>query len=199
MTQENSKQLDLTSSWKIPAYAHPYIKIKSNVGQIYNITGDKGTFRVTGVPPIITVCWGEAPLTQLQTDALDWSGQVRLGGFVTSIHMTQLQAIDIPLAIITMEAFPLKPDIRPYLAPEHRNAIPYTAPDFLDGIDDDASEGVTTWIADVDSPLLGTMQDAMNQGHRIYAFGRLANESDGWQELFALPILLESVTTFMNG
>lgn len=190
----------LSSTWKIPTYAQPYLTLTTDSGQSIRPTGDQGEFMLDTPSQTLNICWGDAPLTQIpsQPDSLDWDGQVRLGGFATAIHMTQLQAIDYPLAIITLEAYPLLPDVQPFAAKVHRDRLPYAAPDFLSGVDDDSNEGVTTWIAEVDSPLVGLMQDAMNQAHRVYAFGQLASEAHGWHHFFALPILLESVTTFMR-
>ncbi len=192
--------MTLCTSWKIPLYAQPHLKITTNTGKQYSITGTQGEFDLDETPLTVTVCWGDAPLTQLdyKADSLDWNGTVRLGGFATAIHMTELQAIDMPLAIITLEAQALKPTVTPFLSSSQRSNYPYPPPDGLDGIDDDSPEGVTTWIAEIDSPLTGLMQDAMNQGHRIHAYGQLAPEEHGWHQFFALPILLESVTTFMH-
>jgi len=193
-------QMTLCTTWNIPPYAQPHLKIRTDIGKQYSITGTQGHFKFDETPATITVCWGTAPLTQLEytSESLDWDGTIRLGGFVTAIHMTELQAIDMALAIITMEAHPLKPTVKPYLSSNQRANHPYTPPDGLDGIDDETPEGVTTWIAEIDSPLTGVMQDAMNQGHRIHAYGQLAPEEHGWHQFFALPILLESVTTFMS-
>lgn len=190
----------LCSRWKIPPYAQPHLKITTDAGIEFPVIGENGEFTVDDTPRIVTVGWGDAPLTQLRwaSESLDWDGTVRVGGFVTAIHMTELQAIDVPLAIITMEAYPLKPSVVPFLSPNERNTQPYAPSDCLVGIDDETQEGVTTWIAEIDSPLTGVMQDAMNQGHRLYAFGQLATEEHGWHQFFALPILLESVTMFMS-
>lgn len=190
----------LASTWDIPTYARSHLNILTDTQHQADIIGEGGAFTLDNIPDTITICWGDAPLTQLnwQAGSLDWTGDVRLGGFVTAIHMTQLQAIDYPLAIITLEAYPLKPDVVPYLSATYRDRNPYPASELLDGIDDSGNEGVTTWIADVDSPLVNVMQDAMNQAHRVYVFGQLCSEEQGWHHLFALPILLESVTTFMQ-
>jgi hypothetical protein len=192
--------MTLCKAWKIPTYAQAHLKITTDTGNQYSITGEQGNFTLKDTPSTLTVDWGDAPLTQLAwaTDSLNWTGAVRVGGFVTSIHMTELQAIDMPLAIITIEAHPLKPSVMPFLSARQRANRPYPPSDCLDGIDDETQEGVTTWIAEIDSPLTGVMQDAMNQGHRIYSFGQLASEEQGWHSIFALPILLESVTTFMS-
>jgi hypothetical protein len=193
-------KMTLCHTWKIPTYAQPHLKITTDTGDQFPVTGEHGEFTVEHTPTTVTVCWGGAPLTQLvwKSGALDWDGTVRVGGFVTAIHMTELPAIDMPLAIITMEAYPLKPSVVPFLSPQERNSQPYTPPDCLEGIDDETEEGVTTWIAEIESPLTGVLQDAMSQGHRVYAFGQLASEAQGWHQFFALPILLESVTTFMR-
>jgi len=193
-------KMTLCNTWGIPAYAQPYLKITTHTGKPLVVTGEQGEFSIDETPEIVTVNWGDAPLTQLswQSNSLDWDGTVRVGGFVTAIHMTELKAIEMPLAIITLEAHPLKPTVTPFLSASQRATLPYPPSNGLDGIDDDIPEGVTTWIAEIDSPLTGLMQDAMNQGHRIYAFGQLASEEHGWHQFFALPILLESVTTFMS-
>ena len=192
--------MTLCNTWEIPTYAQLYLKITTDTGHESPVIGEHGEFTVEDTPTTITVWWGHAPLTQLRwtSGSLDWDGTVRVGGFVTAIHMTELQAIDMPLAIITLEAYPLKPSVVSFLSPQERDNLPYTPPDCLEGIDDETQEGVTTWIAEIDSPLTGVIQDAMSQGHRLYAFGQLAPEAHGWHQFFALPILLESVTTFMS-
>lgn len=193
-------QTALANSWVIPSYARHHLNILTNQQEVSEIEGEKGDFTVNNIPDTVMIRWGDAPLIQLnwQSGCLDWAGEVRLGGFVTAIHMTQLPAIDYPLAIVTLEAYPLKSRTKPFLSAKHRDNMPYTTANVLDGIDDTGEEGVTTWIADIDSPLVSVMQDAMNQAHRVYAFGQLASEEQGWHQLFALPILLESVTLFMQ-
>ena len=190
----------LCNTWEIPTYAQSHLKITSDKGDQSALSGEHGDFTLDDIPSILTISWGDAPLTQLSwtADSLDWNGSVRVGGFVTAIHMTEIQAIEMPLAIITLEAHPLKPSVIPFITPAQRANYPYPPSDCLEGIDDEIPEGVTTWIAEIDSPLTGVMQDAMNQGHRIYAFGQLASEEHGWHQFFALPILLESLTTFMS-
>jgi hypothetical protein len=197
-----SKQITLCDTWQIPSYAQPHIHIESSTGQGIALSGNVIDHNgMTEFKPI-TVYWGKqnAPLTQLtlKQDTYGWGGDVRLGGFVTAIHFRYMEQLDIELAIMMMEAYPLKPTVRPYLSASDRASLPYSPPDFLDGIDDDVPEGVTMWLAEIDSPLVGLMQDAMNQGHRVYAFGHLADEEQGWHHIFALPILLEAVTTFMR-
>lgn len=196
-------QISLCQAWSLPAYAQPYIHMMPSVNQTIPVIGNKGQFELDIVPDNVTICWGErgAPLRQLawtDNDSLDWDGQVQVGGFVTAIHFAYMEQLDMELAIMSVEAYPLKPHVTPYLPAQARDTLPYSPPDFLDGVDDSHSEGVTTWIAEVDSPLVGLMQDAMNQGHRIYTFGQLASEEQGWHHIFALPILLEAVTTFMR-
>lgn len=195
--------MQLTSNWQLPDYAIQQIWLSTSRGEIGAVSGERGEFSTSLTPDTVTVKWGGqdgAPLTQLRWDdgTLDWDGSVRLGGFVTSMHVTQLPAFDFAIAILTMEAYPLKPEIIPYLSAEYRKKTPFPAPDFLDGVDDEVNEGVTTWIAEYDNPLVGLMQDAMNQDTRLYAFGRLPDADQNWDKLFAMPILLEAVTTFMK-
>ena len=186
--------------WQLPIYAQPYITVNTSAQQQLPVDGEQGTFDIENAPDSVTVSWGTAPLTQLawQDQSLNWDGSVRLGGFVTAIHFRNMANLDMELAIMTVEAYPLKPDVKPYLSAKDRAQVPYQPADFLDGIDDGLPEGVTTWLADIESPLVGLMQDAMNQGHRVYAFGQLASEEQGWHHVFALPILLEAVTSFMR-
>lgn len=190
----------LCQQWKLPTYAQPYITINTPIYQQLHVDSAVGKFEIEKMSEIVTVSWDNAPLTQLawQADSLDWDGSVRLGGFVTAIHFTYMAQLEMDLAVMTVEAYPLKPDVKPYLKATDRAKTPYQPTDFLSGVDDDQSEGVTTWLADMDSPLVGLMQDAMNQGYRVYAFGQLTSDEQGWQNLFALPILLESVTSFMR-
>jgi hypothetical protein len=192
--------ITLCQDWALPSYAQPHITVNTQQQQQLHVNDAQGNITLNHTPDVITVAWHRAPLTQLQwgTTPHYWDGSVRLGGFVTAIHFTHIAEFEVDLAIMTVEAYPLKPTTQPYQSAANRAQAPYAPTDCLDGIDDTQPEGVTTWIADIDSPLVGLMQDAMNQAHRIYVFGQLADEEQGWHHLFALPILLESVTTFMR-
>lgn len=192
--------ITLCQDWALPSYAQPHITVNTQQQQQLHVNDAQGTVTLNHTPDVITISWHTAPLTQLRWGSMphNWDGSVRLGGFVTAIHFTHLAQFEVDLAIMTVEAYPLKPEAQPYLSATNRAQVPYIATDYLDGIDDTQPEGVTTWLADIDSPLVGLMQDAMNQAHRVYVFGQLADEEQGWHQLFALPILLQSVTTFMR-
>ena len=198
MNDETSGQLTLT--WRIPAYAQTNLWLESDSGTVQT-EGEFGLFELPAPADVLTLRWGSGAgpaLTQFRwgSDSLEWAGSVRVGGYVTALHITQLTGIDFPLAIVTVEGQPLKPAFQPYPNASQRQNVPYAAPDFFAGVDDDADEDVTTWLAGEDSALVGMAQDALLNNGQIYAFGSLAVEPQGWHKHFALPILLESVTLF---
>lgn len=187
----------LTSDWRIPAYAQAMLWLESESG-VVQAQGINGLFQLAAPSQTVVVRWGgaEGPaLAQLRwrADSLDWDGSARIGGFVDALHLTDQPH---PIAVLSVGGQPLKADTPPYPPARERARVPYAAPAFADGLAEEVEEGLTTWLAPDDSPLLTLAQDALVSKLRVYCFGRLAAEDGGWHEHFALPILLEAMTLF---
>ncbi len=190
----------LTADWEIPPYARDALWLGGGNDKV-QVEGAHGIFTLNAPAQALTLLWGGADgpsLTQLQwkTDNLGWDGSVRLGGYVDALHITELPGTDIPIAIIHFGGQPLKPDVTPYPAAGQRYHAPYPVPDFHGGIDDNVSEGVTTWLAPDDSALMPVVLDALMNKLRVHVLGKLADEAGGWHKHFALPVLLESLALF---
>jgi hypothetical protein len=190
MNDERSSQV--TSAWPIPAYAQTMLWVDSDSGAAQT-EGRNGLFQLPAPAPTVIVRWGSADgpaLVQLRwrTDSLDWDGAIRVGGFVDTMHLT---GEPYPIALLHVGGQPLRHDTLPYPGAGQR----LVAPSFADGIAD-VDEGVTTWLAPDESPLLSLAQDALVSKLRVYCFGHLADEEAGWHTHFALPILVEAMTLF---
>jgi hypothetical protein len=198
MNDELSGQL--TSGWRIPAYARGLLWLDSETGAAL-ASGEYGAFTLPAPAPVLTLRWGGADgaaLAQLrwQPDTLDWDGTVRVGGFVDALHTTE--ALDLPDAVTVLHigGQPLKPETRPFPGIAERRRAPYPPPSFSDGVADEVDESVTTWVALVESPVLALAQDALVSKLRVYCFGSLPDDDAGWHEHFALPIALDGMTLF---
>ena len=190
----------LTQAWTIPAYARDMLWVEG-AGETVQVQGKRGTFRLETPSPVVTVRWGSADgpaLTQLrwQVDTLDWDGAVRVGGFVDALHVTEQVDLPEPLTILHVGGQPLKPETLPYPAHAQRKQTPYAVPSYFDGLAEDVDEGVTTWMALSDSPVLVLAQDALVNKLRVTCYGSLAEDEAGWHEAFALPIILEAMSIF---
>ncbi len=177
----------------IPAYARDLLWLESDSG-VVKVEG--GLFTLAAPAQVLTLRWGGAngpALTQLRwrADSLEWDGSVRIGGYIDAMHVTDLG--EVPGTILHLGGQPLKPGIAGYPTRSARKHVPYPVPSFFDGIADEVTESVTTWIALEDSPVLALAQDALVSKLAVYCFGQLA---DRWHEHFALPILLEGMTLF---
>ncbi len=185
----------LSPNWQIPSYAQAmlFAHVDSHSAQLQGEQGD------VDLPETetLTLTWGQqgGALTQLSGE-LDWSGEVRVGGFVMSVHLAEFEGLDLPIALLTVEGHPLKPTTSPYPTAEQRRQTPYVSPHFLDGIDENFPEGITTWLVDSESLFLQVAQDSLSNQNRLHFYGQLATEAQGWHRLMALPILLESLTVF---
>lgn len=190
----------LTQAWTIPTYARDLLWVEG-AGETVQAQGARGAFTLDVPSPVVTVRWGgeDGPaLTQLrwQVDALDWDGTVRVGGFVDALHVTEQVDLPEPLTVLHVGGQPLKPDAQPYPTRAQRKQTPYAVPGFFDGLAEDVDEGVTTWMALSDSPVLVLAQDALVNKLRVYCYGALAEDAAGWHEAFALPIILEAMSIF---
>ena len=198
MNDEQSGQL--TTEWQIPAYARNLLWLDTEAGSA-RCEGAQGLFELAAPSSELTLRWGGAdgaPLIQFrwQPDDLGWAGEVRVGGMVEAIHLTEIPALDDLLAVIFFSAQPLLPAIRPYPDARQRPFATDDFPQYEKGVDDRLSPAIITLITLQDSPLAATAQEAMLQKMPLYAFGQLADEMQGWHEFFSLPILWDSVTLF---
>lgn len=188
----------LTKTWSIPEYAREMLWLETDVGTV-RAEGTQGLFTLPAPAEIVTIRWGgEAgpALAQLrwQVDSLHWDGAVRIGGFVDAMHLTDLPKMPEPVVVLTIGGQPLKPEITPFPDAARRRQIPYPPPDFFEGIADEIEEGITTWATFEGSAPLALAQDALVSKLRVFCFGHLAETA--WQDYFALPIVLESMTLF---
>lgn len=198
MNDERSGQL--TADWTIPKYARENLWIETET-TLVQVEGEFGLFELEAPASHVTLRWcgGDGPaLTQLrwQADNLGWQGSVAVGGYVDSLHMMAVPGTDLPIIVLYVGGHPLKATTLPYLSDRERRKIPYPTPDFHTGLAAEISESVTTWIVEEDSPLATLVHDALLNNMRLYVFGQLADDSSGWGEHFALPLLLEAVTLF---
>lgn len=203
----------LTGKWSIPPYARDMLWLET-MDTIVQTQGEHGTFALPAPAELLTLRWGSdaeqnAVTTELSggsalarlrwhADSLDWDGRVRVGGYIDAMHITPIEGLDEDraLVVLTVGGVPLLPNVHPYPDAAARRNVPYPAPGFREGMAEDVSETVTTWLALDDSPILALAQDALVSKLRVYLFGRLADERAGWHKRFALPLLLESMTLF---
>jgi hypothetical protein len=101
-----------------------------------------------------------------------------------------------PIAVLHVGGQPLKHETSPYPGADQRADVPYAVPSFADGLAGEVEEGLTTWLAPDEGPLLALAQDALVSKLRVYCFGHLADEDGHWHDHFALPVLLEAMTLF---
>ncbi len=190
----------LTTDWRIPAYARDLLWLESE-SETVKAEGAQGMFTLSDPAAVLTLRWGgaEGPaLRQLRwrADALDWDGEVQIGGYIDALHITEIDDLPAAISLLQIGGQPLKPGIAAYPARSARTQVPYPVPSFFDGIADDVPETITTWLALEDSPVLILAQDALVSKLRVYCFGRLAEQDAGWHDLFALPIALTGMTIF---
>jgi hypothetical protein len=188
----------LTTAWQIPEYARDMLWLETDTA-VVRAEGIHGLFTPSAPAEILTIRWGgEAgpALAQLrwQVDSLHWDGAVRIGGFVDAMHLTDLPKMPEPVVVLTVGGQPLKPGIMPFPDAAQRRLVPYPQPDFFEGIADEIEEGITTWATFEGSAPLTLAQDALVSKLRVFCFGHLAETA--WQDYFALPIVLESMTLF---
>ncbi len=193
-------QLSGQLGWNVPAYARDLLWLESD-SRAVAVEGAAGLFTLDAPAEVLTVRWGGAQGSALQqvrwqVDSLEWDGAVAIGGYVDSMHITEIDGLPAPIVVLSIGGQPLKPGITPYPNRAARRAIPYPVPDFYAAIADNIEESVTTWIAFDDSPALTLAQDALVSKLRVCCFGHLADQKAGWHEHLALPIALEGMTLF---
>lgn len=189
-----------SKKYRIPDYAQNRLWLDSEVGAS-KVEGEKGIFSLEAPTNLLTLRWNGADglaLTQLawQSDSLQWDGKIRLGGIVEAVHLTELEAIEMPMALIYFSGQPLKPEIHAYPDTSQRNLSRFSPPDYLAGVDELEMPMTVPLITFAESPLVAIAQESLMQKNPLYAFGTLAEEDDEWHEYFALPIVWESVTVF---
>ncbi|MBC7815179.1 MAG: hypothetical protein H7175_28735 [Burkholderiales bacterium] len=202
MNDELNGQLTPTEpdSWRIPPYARRALWLESDAGTV-KTEGEQGTFTLPAPAETLNVRWGgaEGPaLARLrwQSDSLAWDGAVAVGGFVDAIHITEIDGMDFPMALVFIGGQPLKAGTTPYPAPAARTQVPYPPTNSYDATADDVNETVTTWLVGEESPLVRLAENALMNRLRVFCFGHLADAEGGWHKHFALPLLLESLTLF---
>jgi hypothetical protein len=198
MNDELSGQL----GWKIPDYAQGALWLETESG-LFRVEGETGLFALAAPTQALTLRWGNEAGPALahlkwKADNLKWNGVVRLGGMVEALHLMELPAMETSIAVIHFTGRPLRSDALPYAPPKQRQKASYTPPDFLESLEEAVEDTTTTWLVGDDSPLFSLAQDALTNKLRLWVSGRLAEASSGWETLFALPLLLESVTLFAD-
>lgn len=186
--------------WQIPQYARDLLWVESASGGDW-ASGERGQFSLKAPSPWVTVRWGgaEGPILAWrpwQHETLGWDGAVGVGGYLDSMHVTEIAGLDFPIMVFCLAGQPIKHDWSPYPIAEQRKQVPYTMPDFFGGLAVEAQETTTTWLAPEPSAFATIAQDALVNNLRLFCQGHLAEDAGGWAKHFALPILLESVTLF---
>lgn len=200
MNDETRNQLTSPEIWQIPAYAQDMLYVDSISGttKAFNATGD---FELITASPYVTVYWHEVhrgtPLAHLnwKPDSLAWDGQIKIGGYVDAIHMTDTTDKNPSAVIFHLGGQPLLPTTEPFPGATDRKTN-FIKTDFHSGLSVNTPDGFSTWIVAKDSPLARVAYDSMLNNFRLHCFGRLAGDGSGWDTLCALPILLESLTVF---
>lgn len=198
MNDERAGQL--TENWTIPDYAQPHLWLTGEAGSA-QCEGAAGLFELDFPETVVTLRWGSdegAPLRQFrwQPDTLGWRGEFRLGGMVEALHMMALPGTDLSLVVVFFSGQPLLPDVTPYPDAAQRAVTRFRAPNWYESIDDEPPPTIITLLALEDSSLVTIAQDAMLNKMPLHAYGRLADEEQGFHRFVALPLLWEAATLF---
>ena len=190
----------LCDDYEIPAYAIDQLWLDTEAGSA-RCEGENGLFTLDVPARVLTLRWGGAdgmPLTALnwRADNLQWDGTIRLGGIVEAIHFTELEDVEMPMALIYFAAQALKPELKAYPDANQRKLSRIPSPQFLDGINELEMPMTVPLITFAESPLVAIAQESLMQKNPLFVFGTLADEEDEWHEYFALPLVWESVTVF---
>lgn len=201
MNDETRNQLTSPDIWTIPAYARDMLYVDSISGTT-KAFGATGEFELAAHADDVTVYWQDimqgVALTHLnwKADSLGWDGSIKIGGYIDAIHMADTAHHQSAL-VFQLGGQPLLPDTTPYPTAKERQTR-WTKPEFHVSLSKNTPNGFSTWIIEKDSPLARVAYDSMLNNFRLHCFGRLAGDQTGWDNLCALPILLESLTVF-NG
>ena len=198
MNDELSAQL--TADRVIPNYAQSALWLVTE-HEAVQTEGAYGLFTLSVPARTLTLRWGgeNGPILaalQWQVDNLGWDGVVRIGGYVDALHITELPLTNEPLMLVYMGGHPLKVVETGYHEAAKRQIVPYSAPNFNAALAQDMPETVSTWLIPERNVLNDTVQQAMLRNLHLHVFGRLADDASGWDEHFALPILLMAATLF---
>ncbi len=190
----------LTQDWALPAYVQSQLWLDT-LTETIQTEGEHGLFKLSTPAQQITLRWskpnGPALVTlPWQADNLDWNGQVVIGGYVDAIHITEFEEADLVVQIVSLGGQPILGTTKPCPGPRDRTTFAYKRRDFHDGLVAKIAESNSTWLVVHESPLADRVQDAMVNNLRLHLWGQLAAEDSGWDQRFALPILLEAITVF---
>lgn len=198
MNDERSGQL-AASGWEIPEYLRNMLYLESD-GSAAKVQGETGLFELSEPAQRLILRWGGATgpaLNELrwQPDSLDWEGDVRLGGKIESIHVTETGE-DFPLCIVTLNGVPLKAGYKPFSLARlvkhppmshNQNSVEMFALTKVEPT-------ISTWLVMFDNPMAEVVNQALLHNRHIHLFGTFAPEVLGWHNLITMPILLESAT-----
>jgi len=197
MNDERTSQL-AEGRWRIPRYAQACLWVQGQDGEAVLASGPQGVLELAAPAPWVALRWGSAggPALRLlawHSDSLGWAGEAQVGGLVEAIHYTAWD--DELLACLSVSGQPLWPRLAPVWGAGQR-ATPPAPPDFYEGFPQEEDPQMTTWLVPGESPFLPTLETALSQQTPLYLFGRLAEDATPWPAHFALPLVLEAMTTF---
>ncbi len=196
MNDELNNQL--CSKWSIPTYAQDALWITTEFESVQS-EGEKGIFQLNTPVDSLTVRWGGADgvgLAQLKWtgDALNWTGEVRVGGNIEAMHFIGAEDEETTLAVAVFGGQVLLPAITPYPRLNHTPLTGIQRAEFYDGIDRNDSIALSTWLVSYNSPLFVLCQDALSNKLNAYVWGRLSERSDARK--LATPFQLHELTLF---
>jgi hypothetical protein len=192
MNDERHNQL--CAQWTIPEYARERLWVATEFESV-RAEGPHGSFTLSVPAPSVIVRWGSADgagLAKLRwrPDALNWMGEVRVGGSVDAMHFFGLDDEYSPQALVVLSGQPLHP-MSPYLL----GATPQPHSDFFAGVDQEEPVRVTRWLIDTESDAYSLLRDAMLNKLNVYAWGRLVDMPPTDAELLS-PFELLELTLF---
>jgi hypothetical protein len=198
MNDELTAQLAIYG-YTLPDYARPHLRVVTEHDTV-SVEGESGLFSLSVPAALLDVQFGvgEGPLLRRfrwQPDSLEWDGRVRIGGTVEAITVTEFR--EVPIALLTVLGVPLIADAEAYIPATLRGTTNHAPPAFADGVIA-ADERFTTWLAPESSPLVAMAENALNNRLNVWVGGRLAPSAAGWQNVAALPLLLETATVFAS-
>ncbi len=190
----------LTSEWVIPTYAQNLLWIETE-SELVQTAGPYGLFELNTPASTINVRWAheDGPILaclRWQVDTLEWDGIIKAGGYVDSIHISEIAGISSPVMVAYMGGKPLKSTAYGYPDETHRTSPPYGLPNFHSALVENVPDSVTMWIIPEQNIMSDSVQTALIRNLRLHLYGRLAPEQNGWHTYFSLPLVLSSVTVF---
>lgn len=196
------------SGWQIPAYAQDMLWLSGSV-QSVQLMGSRGVFMLEhDIAPgteALTLCWGYAegpllarwplPENTNRPFALDWRGEVGIGGFVERLHVLEVR--DLPLVVAEIEGalLPSGHPVLPTLDQMRQESVLYSDTDV--GVD--TSESTYPLIALADTVLAEYLHHALVSELAIDVRAILAPQDGRWHEIVGLPLLVEMVSLLSPG